>query len=54
MNTYGAAMTRPTSIHYSDQSPLFAEGKERVVEMSIDKLLEIAISDVTIGGLGKD
>lgn len=54
INTYGAAMTRPTSIHYSDQSPLFAVGKERVVAMDIDKLLKIAISDLTIGDLKRD
>jgi len=54
INTYGSAMTRPNSIHYSDQSPLFASGKERVVEMDIDELLKIAISDVTVGSLGKE
>jgi len=54
INTYGAAMTRPKSKHYSDQSPLFAVGKERIVEMDIEGLLKIAISDVTIGGNGKD
>ena len=54
INTYGAAMTRPTSKHYSDQSPLFAVGNERVVEMEIDGLLEIATSDITVGGLHKD
>ncbi|PCJ47038.1 MAG: penicillin amidase [Gammaproteobacteria bacterium] len=54
INTFGAAMTRPTSIHYSDQSPLFAAGQERVVEMDIDKLLKIALSDEIIDGLVKD
>lgn len=54
INTYGAAMTRPKSKHYSDQAPLFAEGKERVVEMDIQGLLRIASSDITIGGLGKN
>ncbi len=54
INTYGAAMTRETSDHYSDQSPLFAVGEERVVEMDIDKLLNIATSDVTVGTFVKD
>ena len=54
INTYGAAMTRPHSDHYSDQSPLFAEGKERLVAMELEKLLEIATSDITIGGFEKE
>jgi len=53
INTYGAAMTRPESKHYADQSPLFAAGKERIVAMELVKLLEIATSDITIGKVTK-
>jgi len=49
INAFGAAMTRPLSVHYSDQSPLFAVGKERVIEMQLDRLLQTATSDISLG-----
>jgi len=49
INAYGAAMTRPSSKHYNDQSALFSVGQERVITMELNALLKTATSDITIG-----
>jgi penicillin amidase/acyl-homoserine-lactone acylase len=49
VHSFGSATLDVQSPHYSDQSPLFAAEKERVLPLSLDTVLAEKTSDITLG-----